>query len=119
MKRRQAREETFKILFEKQINEHVIDEAKLPNNNYLMKVIPEILQHLEEIDAKISTHLKNWTIERVAPIEKTILRIAVFEIMYMEDIPHAVSINEAVELAHIYGDEQSAKFIHGVLSKIK
>lgn len=118
MNRRQAREETFKILFEMLINEQELDETQIPNNNYMIKVLPEILKYKHEIDVKISEHLINWTIERVAPIEKTILRIAVYEILYMDDVPHAVSINEAVELAHIYGDEQSAKFINGVLSKI-
>ena len=70
------------------------------------------------IDSIMSENLQNWTLNRVASVERTILRIATYELRYMEDIPNNVSINEAVELGNTYGDDKSGKFINGVLSKI-
>ena len=66
----------------------------------------------------LKEHLTNLTIDRIALVEKTILRIAIYEIKHVDDVPTAVSINEAVELAHKYGDEKSGKFINGVLAKL-
>lgn len=62
--------------------------------------------------------MENWTIDRIASIERTVLRMSVYEIEYLDDIPISVTINEAVELANKYGDENSGKFVNGVLSKI-
>ena len=77
-----------------------------------------VIDKKEEIDQLISSHLKNWSYDRVALVEKTVLRIAAFEMTYLDDIPVGVSINEAVELSHTYGDEKSGKFVNGVLSNI-
>lgn len=119
MNRRQAREEAFKILFEQYINAQDSDVNTGTEDAYMKRVVSGVLQEQITIDEEIKKYLKNWTLERVAPIEKAILRLSVYEIMFMEDIPTAVSINEAVDLAHIYGDDQSSKFINGVLSNMK
>lgn len=75
--------------------------------------------HLNEIDEMIAQHLEKWTINRLAKVDLNILRLGVFELMYVDDIPANVAINEALEVSKRFGDEQSSKFINGVLSKIK
>ncbi|MEI3611751.1 transcription antitermination factor NusB [Pseudogracilibacillus sp. SO30301A] len=117
MDRRTAREEAFKLLFQHEINTvEEINSEKL--DPFTKKIVLGVIDKKEEIDQLISNHLKNWSYERVALVEKTVLRIAVFEITYLDDIPIGVSINEAVELSHTYGDEKSGKFVNGVLSNI-
>ena len=116
MDRQTAREEAFKHLFQRNINDQVNTAENM--NNYTKKLVQGVSEHIEEIDQLISTHLENWTLDRIALVEKTILRIATYELKFTEDIPVAVAINEAVELGHKYGDEKSSKFINGVLSKI-
>ena len=78
-----------------------------------------VCTHLEEIDEKISEKAKGWRLERLAKAELAILRIAVFELLYDEDVPNPVAINEAVELAKQYGEEKSGRFINGVLASIE
>ncbi len=116
MGRQSSREEAFKILF--QLDFHEQFSFNQPNNNFTSRLVTGISEHKIEIDKLISNHLENWTIDRIAIVEKTILRIATYEIFYLDDIPFAVSINEAVELCHKYGDEKSGKFVNGVLSKM-
>src|SRR5690625_2485551 len=117
MDRQTAREEAFKHLFQSNINNQVMVEQNM--NYYTKKLIQGVSEHADAIDEVITTHLENWTLDRIALVEKTILRIATYELKFTEDIPIAVAINEAVELGHKYGDEKSSKFINGVLSKIK
>lgn len=116
MKRREAREYAFRVLFQLDMNDELMNIEK--NNDYLITVIKGVKTYTEELDKIISDHLINWTIDRIALVDKTILRIALYEMKYMEDIPVSVSINEAIELAHKYGDEKSGKFINGLLSNI-
>src|SRR5699024_1426346 len=87
-------------------------------HEFINELITGVKEHKLEIDKKIESFLVNWTLQRISLVDKTILRIALYEIIYIESIPHAVSINEAVELAHKYGDEKSSKFINGILSNI-
>ncbi len=117
MDRRSAREEAFKILFQQEMNsdEHMKSDRM---STYTKIVVFGTLKEKQAIDQRISDHLHNWSYDRIPLVEKTILRIAVYELDYLEDIPIGVSINEAVELAHKYGDEKSGKFINGVLSNI-
>lgn len=117
MDRRTAREEAFKLLFQQEINtDKEVENEKM--NPFTKKIVLGVIDKKEEIDQLISSHLKNWSYDRVALVEKTVLRIAVFEMTYLDDIPVGVSINEAVELSHTYGDEKSGKFVNGVLSNI-
>lgn len=117
MNRSQAREEAFKLLFQKEMNED--NDVQLDQlNDFTKQIVQGVIDEIEEIDQIISSHLENWTFNRIASVEKAILRIATYEMTYMEDIPVGVSINEAVELAHMYGDDKSGKFVNGVLSKI-
>lgn len=124
MKRHTAREKAFQLLFQLDINDsdpqQLIYEF-LENEEpdvFLKALVEGVITQKSVIDSIISENLQNWTLNRVASVERTILRIATYELRYMEDIPNNVSINEAVELGNTYGDDKSGKFINGVLSKI-
>jgi len=126
MNRHQAREKAFQILFQLELNDQDLQQAMKDltaegtyvQDPFLVKLAEGVTAHKEVIDSAIAAHLANWSIDRIATAERTILRIAVYEMKYLEDIPTNVSINEAVELANVYGDEKSGKFVNGVLSKI-
>ena len=77
-----------------------------------------VLEHLEEIDKKIEEKAKGWALSRIAKSDLTIMRLAVFEILFDENVPNSVAINEAVELAKIYGGDKSYAFINGVLASV-
>lgn len=85
---------------------------------YIRDRIPKILQNLEKIDTCISKHLKNWSFSRLAKVDLAILRVAVYEFLFEENIPGPVSIDEAVEISKIYSTEDSSKFINGILGSI-
>lgn len=82
------------------------------------KTIPEIVKHLDTIDDYISKYLHNWRLDRLAKVDLAILRVAVYEFLYVDDLPMAISINEAVEIAKIYSSPDSSKFINGILGSI-
>ncbi|RDW21965.1 transcription antitermination factor NusB [Oceanobacillus chungangensis] len=125
MNRHTAREKAFQILFQLDINDNEPKEAiaaflETEESDIFLKGLVEGVTNVkDEIDTIITENLQNWTLDRVAAVEKTILRIATYEIRYLEDIPRNVSINEAVELGNVYGDDKSGKFINGVLSRIE
>ncbi|MBR1741958.1 MAG: transcription antitermination factor NusB [Lachnospiraceae bacterium] len=79
----------------------------------------QICIHLSEIDERISEKSKGWRLERLAKTDLAILRLAVFEMLFDEDVPNPVAINEAVELAKKYGEEKSGGFVNGVLASIE
>ena len=127
MKRWKIREETFKLLYQLDINkgdpetalEYFIEEH--PDNLFAVKQIREslsvIIQNKDFIDDTISTYIKNWTIDRLAATIRNILRLAIGEMLYLETIPYEVSISEAVKLAKRYGDPKWEQFVNGVLGK--
>lgn len=124
MKRHEAREKAFQTLFQIDINEvepaaainNILEDEK--NDAFLTYLVEGVIKNKRRIDQTISAHLENWTLSRLASVERTVLRIATYEIQFSEDIPKNVSINEAIELANKYGEEKSGKFVNGVLSKI-
>lgn len=124
LNRRTAREKALEILFQLDINDSNLSETikklveKKEDHYFLIELVDGVVGNVEEIDQFIINHLENWTIERIASIEKTVLRMSIYEIKFLDDIPVNVSINEAVELANKYGDDHSGKFVNGVLSKI-
>lgn len=85
---------------------------------FFNKVIDSIIMNLQDIDGILESSTDNWKIDRISKVDLAILRLAIGEINYMDDIPESVSINEAVELAKIFGNEGSGKFINGVLGKV-
>ena len=81
-------------------------------------LIEGVVKNLELINSLIKKHVKNWEIERMAVVDRNILRMACFELLFLEDIPPKVSINEAIELAKRFGDVDSPRFVNGILDKI-
>jgi N utilization substance protein B len=126
MKRRQAREEAFILIFEKQFNSLSCDEIleiaeevrDLKPDDYIKKVFSGVFDNLELLDNIISENSIGWKINRISKTSLCILRLSIFEIKFMEDIPASVSINEAVELAKKYSTPEDASFINGILSTV-
>lgn len=89
-----------------------------PDKKFIKDYLWGVSENLEEIDNNINDSCVGWSVSRIAKVELAILRLAVYEILFREDIPDAVAINEAVELAKKYSSEKSPSFINGVLGKI-
>ncbi len=86
---------------------------------YVKQILELFLEHQTEIDQLISDHLnKQWTLDRLGSVERAILRLGVLEILYQEDVPKKVAINEAIELAKRFADVKSKKLVNGILDKI-
>ncbi len=125
MGRKYARESTMKLLYQMEINLDFSDKAInifFENNSfnageraYIEDAIKVIVENLEEIDSYIDNHIEGWEVHRLARVDLSTLRIAIYEIIYREDIPIEVSINEAIEIAKKYSTDESSKFINGVL----
>lgn len=131
MSRRLARELAFKTLFQvdmgkndpelalKLMLDSDSDEELSPSEkNYVTEVVMGCLKEKAYIDNCIKRYLKKWYIERLSGVDRNLLRLAAYEIKFKEDIPPAVSINEAIELVKVYQGEESASFINGVLDNI-
>ena len=93
------------------------DEAAV--RTFADPLIRATLEHRSEIDAEIVKHTKNWALNRIAAVDRNILRLAIYEMLHREDIPPIVSINEAVDIAKKFSTEDSGKFVNGILDKIK
>ncbi len=86
---------------------------------FAAELVKGVISNLEAIDKDISQYATNWKLERMAVVDRNILRLSAYELLFREEIPPKVSINEAVELAKKYSEPKSAKFVNGVLDKIK
>ncbi|MGE7110487.1 transcription antitermination factor NusB [Lysinibacillus sp. NPDC047702] len=122
MKRHEAREKALQVLFQLDNTDVTIEEAMghikgQPTNVFYEKIVTGTAEHLEEIDATLEKHLEKWSLARLPKIERTVLRLAVYELLYMPETPKRVVLNEAIELCKTFGDEGSSKFVNGVLSK--
>jgi len=132
--RRISREMALKILFQVDLVHCNVDDASsyafqteqiMQLNDpdaiidFSLQLVRGVLSNLTDIDPLIKEHASHWTIERMANIDRNILRIAIYEIVFIENIPKSVSINEAVELAKKYSTEGSFGFVNGVLGKIE
>ena len=126
MTRKQAREEAFILVFEKEFNDNTVEEiletAKevrdLIPDEYVNTVFSGVFEHLEELDGIISDKSVGWKIGRISKTALGILRLAIFEMKYLDDIPVSVSINEAVELCKKYATSDDASFVNGILSSV-
>ncbi len=137
-KRRLSREFAFRLLYqhnangllrsgcEGKISEKYFESLKetddgeaLPDTKFFEELAAGVFENIEEIDSQIENCSENWKISRMSPIDANIMRVAVFELLYMKDMDGAVSINEAIEIARKYGTEKSGAFINGVLDKIR
>lgn len=94
------------------------DEVSQEIADFAKQLISGTISNIAEIDALIVKHAKNWKFERIAAIDKSILRMSIYALVYLKTIPVAVTINEAIELGKIYGGENSAQFINGILDAV-
>lgn len=124
MNRHEAREQSFILIFEKSFNSDItLDElieysqetGVLKEDKFTSALATVTLEHLEEIDEIIEKYSIGWSKQRISKVPLSILRIALAEMFFMDDVPVGVSINEAVELAKIYATEKDASFINGIL----
>jgi N utilization substance protein B len=121
MKRRQAREQILKILFQREFRPEslrdLIDEAA-SDEPYVLEILNGIEKKQSEIDQRITAKAEGWRLERLVSVDRNILRMAIYEILYRDDVPGEVAINEAVELAKKFSTEHSPTFINGILDRI-
>lgn len=127
MSRREIREHIFRILFriefhqKEELPEQLLyenEEASKEDASYIQEKIQAVAEKTAEIDEMINASAKGWKTTRMGKVDLTLLRLAVYEIKFDEDIPTGVAINEAVELAKKYGTDESPSFVNGVLAKI-
>lgn len=129
--RRQAREWAVQFLFQTEFNPGDLDpaltvfwndEEKKPSDRdrtYVNDVVRGVLEKQREIDRTISKYTDNWDVDRLGVLDRTVLRVATFEMLFRGDIPPVVSINEAVEIAKAYSGKDSGRFVNGVLDRIQ
>ncbi len=92
--------------------------AELPNEKqdaYIRRLVTGVAEHAAELDTYIEKYAKGWRFERISLVASAVMRVAMYEIMYMPDVPNGAAVNEAVEIAKNYEDEETAKFINGIL----
>ena len=129
MSRKKARDNAFKCIYElefiKDKNlDDILSNCYEENNNsteekeYIQMIVNGVKENIEKIDDIILSKLKNWSLDRIAKIDLAILRLAIYEILYVDSIPDKVSANEAVELAKTYGNNDSKSFVNGVIAKV-
>ncbi len=143
MRRAQIREEIFKLLFRVEFNEaedmpaqisrffedlqrrdddeeDAVKEGSVRKEDadYITQKYEKIVEKIPELDAQIASAAKGWKVNRLSKVDLTILRLAVYEMKYDEDIPVGVAINEAVELAKKFSQDESPSFINGILAKL-
>lgn len=126
--RREAREVVLKTLYrieatgntaEEAYNDVYMNWSSSPFDEvYARRLLKEIATNAEHIDTVLKDVVKNWDIERIAIVDRNILRIAICEVLYFDDIPPKVSIDEAIEIAKIYSTPDSGKFVNGILDKV-
>ncbi|NLP51617.1 transcription antitermination factor NusB [Bacillus sp. RO1] len=126
MKRSESREKALQAIFQMDLSDIAPDEA-ITNvleegekaDAFLSSIVFGTIEHQAEIDSTLKSHLEKWSLDRLGTVDRTILRMTVFEMMFVEEIPVNVSMNEAIELAKTFGDDKSSGFINAVLSKVK
>lgn len=128
MTRREARETAFQLIYERSVQtdkptsriiKDTSEAQEFIPNKYIKAVLRGTEEKLDELDGLINENSIDWRIERMSAVSLSILRLAVYEMLYCtEDVPFKVAINEAVELAKKYDDDNSPAFINGILNKI-
>lgn len=128
MTRKEAREYCFKLMFEYEVQKNDIqtmlsyfEENDLnlkAQKEYVESLLNKAVENIAVIDEIIEKNSKGWHISRLPKITLAVLRVAVTEMLYMDDIPDSISINEAVEIAKTYSDEKNGKFVNGILSSV-
>ena len=126
-KRRRSREQSFIVLFEKSFNEDqsfdeiveiAIESEVIEKDSFMNAIIKAADENITEIDAEIEKNLKGWSKSRISKVSLALLRMAIAEMKYLDEIPVGVSINEAVEICKLYGSDEDKSFINGVLGSV-
>ena len=129
MKRRKAREYALQILFQIDFREKRLDSKDLEEfwsdkkeskdvKEFTEDLVRGTLSKIDEIDTMIKRVAENWVLKRMAAVDRNILRFAAYELLYRKDIPPAVTINEAIEIAKKFSSAESAPFINGILDRL-
>ncbi len=130
MSRRLARETALQVLFQRDLTQEPLDIAKtvqlwagefvVPEASmaFAKELVDGTITHQDEIDKKLASFAQDWTISRMANVDRNVMRLATFEILFRPDIPGRVTLNEAIELAKRFGGEESAKFVNGILDRV-
>jgi N utilization substance protein B len=120
--RREARERAIGLLYESEARELTVEvlleEQPLTPANYVVAVLEGVESRRDEIDALINSHAEGWTVDRLPNVDRAILRLAIWELVAQLDVPAAVVMDEAVELAKEYSTERSSSFVNGVLDSV-
>ena len=127
--RRETREWIIQFLFQLDFNATPVDialkdfwEGKEPSERektYAEEIIKGVVQRKDELDDRLSQYAKRWDSERMGAVDRTVMRVALFEMLYRDDVPPVVSINEAVHFAKDFSSFQSGRFVNGVLDRIR
>lgn len=130
-KRTQSREFTLQMLYQIDITGDIPDtvlsnfwaaqERPVEDRvmNFTAELVKGVAKNLQTLDARISEYATNWQLKRMAVVDRNILRLGCFELLFREDIPPKVSINEAVEMAKKYSGQEAGSFVNGILDRIK
>ena len=128
-KRRRSRQFALQVLYQLDVtkqnpiraiaqwNEHF--SASEGKDEFVERIVLGVLEHCQEIDRLIEQYSENWRLERMSIVDRNILRMATFELLYCEEIPPKVTLNEAIDLGKRYGSEDSGSFINGILDRIQ
>lgn len=129
--RRQAREWVVQFLFQTEFNPEEVEQAlndfwnddeKTPlerDRRYVNEMIRGVLDEQFKIDRTLKRYTQNWDVDRLGTLDRTVLRVAVYEMLFRDDVPPVVSINEAIEIAKAYSGQKSARFVNGVLDRVQ
>lgn len=127
MTRRQSREQAFILMFEKsfrndetiqEIIDSAIEDELLKEDEFSFMLSNKAEENMDKIDEKIMKFSKGWSLSRIPKVSLAIMRVAVTEMLYVDSVPVNVSINEAVELSKIYGEQKDSSFVNGILGSI-
>lgn len=125
--RHRARRQALQMLYQREVTGESIARILSENsysledgepNEYARLLVTGVEDRIRELDSLIGETSEHWSVGRMPIVDRNILRIATFELLHLPDVPPSVSINEAVELAKVYGGDDSSKFVNGVLGKI-
>ena len=128
LNRRSSREAVLALIFENEFGlyddktelyENAVAARGIEENEYIRTLYFGILEKQNELDAYIEKYAKGRTLTRISKIAKAVMRISIYEMLYIDDIPASVSINEAVELAKQYDDDKTKAFVNGILNAVK
>lgn len=128
MSRRVERRKALQVLFSVEVGrsdkDFMLSTLMMPTSGkqgertFTKLLVDGVLEHQKEIDVLIAKYAKDWDISRIGKVELCALRLAIYEMLYVEDIPPVVSINEAIELVRYFNGDQSTKFVNGILDSV-